>query len=243
MNPPTIAESVTLAKAVAAGSTAPGVDVGIAPPATALHAVADAIRLTPVSLYAQDAHWERGGAYTGQLSVAMLKEVASGALVGHSEVRRHLGDDDERVARKLVAVLGAGMRAVLCVGETEDVFDAGATEDLLAAQMAAPLRALKAADPTLATFERFVIAYEPVWAIGTGRPATAEHASAAAATIRLAIREETGRDGAGIPILYGGSVSAVGCGAFAAAEGIDGALVGGASLKAEEFAAIARSFA
>jgi triosephosphate isomerase len=243
MNPATIAESVALALAVAAKASRTGAEVGVAPSAIALPAVAEALRASSIAVYAQDVHWEERGAFTGRVSVTMLEGLAAGSIVGHSEVRRDLGDDDERVARKLVRVIRAGLRPVLCVGETEDVFDEGATEDLLAAQIGAPMRALKAADPGLARFDRLVIAYEPVWAIGTGRPATPEHASAAAATIRLAIREETGRDGAGVPVLYGGSVTAAGCGGFAKAEGIDGALVGGASLEADEFAAIVRSFA
>jgi triosephosphate isomerase len=243
MNPATIADSIALARAVAVKANAKGAMVGVAPPAIALAAVAETLRGSSVAVYAQDVHWEERGAFTGQLSVTMLDGLAAGSIVGHSEVRRYLGDDDERIARKLVRVLRGGLRPVLCVGETEDVFDEGATEDLLAAQIGVPMRALKAADPGLARFERLVIAYEPVWAIGTGRPATPEHASAAAATIRLAIREETGRDGAGVPVLYGGSVTAAGCGVFATADGIDGALVGGASVNADEFAAIVRSFA
>ncbi len=242
MNPATIIDAVALARAVARDARADRVEVGVAPPAIALVAVAEALRGAAVSVYAQDVHWEERGAYTGQLSAAMLREAASGAIVGHSEVRRDLGDDDERVARKFVAALRAGLRAVLCVGETEDVFDAGATEDLLAAQIAAPMRALKAADPGRSLANRFVVAYEPVWAIGTGRPATGAHASAAAATIRAAMREEAGFDGERVPVLYGGSVTAAGVVEFARAAGIDGALVGGASLKAEEFAAIVRSF-
>jgi triosephosphate isomerase (TIM) len=243
MNPGTIAEAVALARAVAEKAPSTGVEVGVAPPAIALASVAEALRESRISVYAQNVHWEDQGAYTGQLSVKMLAGLAVGALIGHSEVRRYLGDDDERVARKLVQTLRAGMRPVLCVGESEDVFDAGATEDLLAAQIAVPMRALKADDPKLAHFGRLVVAYEPIWAIGTGRPATPEHASAAAATIRLAIREETGRAAGDVPVLYGGSVTAAGCGGFATADGLDGALVGGASLDADQFAAIVRAFA
>ncbi len=242
MNPPTITGAVALARAVAEGTSRGAVRVGVAAPAVFIAAVADALRDTHVAVYGQDVSSEEKGAFTGQIAAPMLTTLVTGTLVGHSECRRYLGDDDARVAKKLVQGLSAGLEVVLCVGEREDEFDAGATEDVLAAQLAPALHALSDADKDGRMSERFVIAYEPVWAIGTGRPATAAHATAAAKTIRQVMTDEIRLDGDAIPILYGGSVTAAGAAEFASADGIDGALVGGASLKAEEFAAIVRSF-
>jgi triosephosphate isomerase len=235
MNPESIADAVALARTFGAlprGTT----DVGVAPSAIALAAVADALGGTGVGVYAQDVHWEDRGAYTGQLSVAMLRGLAAGAIVGHSEVRRDQGDDDARVARKLARVLSAGLRGVLCVGETEAQFAADETEAVLKRQIEGDLEGVRGATP-----DRFVVAYEPVWAIGTGRPATGAHASAAARTIRTALRVH-GLEANTIRVLYGGSVVASTVAEFASAEGIDGALVGGASLKSDEFAAIVKAF-
>jgi triosephosphate isomerase len=239
MNPPTIADAVALARAVASAAPADDVGVGVAPPAIALAAVADALRGTHVGVYAQDVHWEDKGAYTGQIAASMLAGIAVGAIVGHSEVRRDLGDDDTRVARKLARAIAAGLRVVLCVGESEAQHLAGDAEKVVARQVAADVAPLRA-DRERTT--QLVIAYEPIWAIGTGRPATGVHATAAARVIRRTL-EAAGLPADRTPILYGGSVTAAGVGEFAAAEGIDGALVGGASLKAEEFGAIVRAFA
>ncbi len=241
MNPPTLEAALALARSVAALSR-DGVAVGVAPPAIVMRAVAEAVRGSDVGVYGQDVHWEERGAFTGQTSVAMLRGVAAGAIVGHSEVRRDQGDDDERVAKKLVRALGAGLRAILCIGESEAQFEAGATEAVLRSQLTAPLRAAAAMAGGGRSGARFVVAYEPVWAIGTGRPATGRHASAAAAVIRDAMRTHAGADRDAVPVLYGGSVSAASVGEFAAAEGIDGALVGGASLDPAEFGAIIRAF-
>jgi triosephosphate isomerase len=239
MNPPTIADAVVLARAVVSAASSGDVRVAVAPPAIALAAVADAVRGTHVLVYAQDVHWEDKGAYTGQIAASMLAGVAAGTIVGHSEVRRDLGDDDTRVARKLARAIAAGLRVVLCVGESEAQHLAGDAEAVVARQVAADVAPLRA-DRERAV--QLVIAYEPIWAIGTGRPATAAHAAAAARVIRRTL-EAAGLPGDRTPILYGGSVTAAGVGEFAAAEGIDGALVGGASLKAEEFGAIVRAFA
>lgn len=236
MNPATVGDAVALARTVAA-TPHPGTEVGVAPPAIALAAIADALRGTDVGVYAQDVHWEDTGAYTGQLSVSMLRGLARGAIVGHSEVRRDQGDDDARVARKLARVLGAGLTAILCVGESEAQFAAGQTEAVLRVQIERDVSGVRGL-----TADRFVVAYEPIWAIGTGRPATGSHASAAARTIRAALAA-TGAPAEDIRVLYGGSVAAASAAEFAAAEGIDGALVGGASLKADEFAAIIGAFA
>ena len=244
MNPPSLEASIELARLIAASPRPRSVRVGIAPAAIALPAVADAVRGSDIAVYAQDVHWEEKGAYTGQISTSMVKPFVLGSIVGHSEVRRDLGDDDARVAKKMVRALKSGLHVVVCVGEQEDEFDEGATEDVLAAQMGPLIQALYDADDNGELSERFVVAYEPVWAIGTGRPATAAHATAAAITIRRVMQDEIGAlDGEAIPILYGGSVTAAGAAEFARADGIDGALVGGASLKAEEFASIVKAFA
>jgi triosephosphate isomerase len=243
MNPASLTAAIDLARRVARGPAPRGVQVGVAPPAIYLAEVADALRETPIVVYAQDISAEESGAFTGQTSAAMVGAFAAATLVGHSEARRYLGDDDERVAKKLVRAITEGLGAVLCVGEREDEFDEGATEDVLAAQMTPALRALRDAGEIGRLEDRLIVAYEPVWAIGTGKPATAEHASAAASTIREVMRADFGLDGSTIPILYGGSVSASTAAQFAKAEGIDGALVGGASLDAQEFADIVRAFA
>jgi triosephosphate isomerase len=235
MNPASQADAVALARAVAAMPHGRA-GLAVAPPAVALAAVAEALRGTDVAVYAQDVHWEETGAFTGQLSVAMLQGLAAGSIVGHSEVRRDQGDDDARIARKLGRVLGAGLRAVLCVGETETQFAADETEAVLKRQIERDLEGVRGATP-----DALVVAYEPVWAIGTGRPATGPHASAAARTIRTALRIH-GLPADAIRILYGGSVAAGTAAEFAAADGIDGALVGGASLKPDDFAEIVKAF-
>jgi triosephosphate isomerase len=239
MNPPTIADAVTLTRAVVSAAPPGDVAVGVAPPAVALAAVAEAVRGTHVLVYAQDVHWEAKGAYTGQIAASMLVGLAAGSIVGHSEVRRDLGDDDPRVARKLARAIAAGLRVVLCVGESEAQHLAGEAEAVVARQVTADVAPLRA-DRQRAN--QLVIAYEPIWAIGTGHPATGAHAAAAARVIRRSL-EAAGLPGDSTPILYGGSVTAAGVGEFASADGIDGALVGGASLKAEEFGAIVRAFA
>jgi triosephosphate isomerase len=236
MNPPTIADAVELARNVA--ELVPGgIYVGVAPAAVALPAVADALRDANVDVYAQDAHWEDRGAFTGQISVSMVRGLAVGTIVGHSEVRRDLGDTDARVAKKLARVVSAGLRPVLCVGESAAEHAAGTASIVVARQVIADL-----AEAPRRGLERLVIAYEPVWAIGTGNPATGVWATTLVRAIRAALKQ-SGLDPDTIPVLYGGSVSARSVGEFAEADGIDGALVGGASLDPEEFAAVVRAFA
>jgi len=236
MNPPTVADAVELARNVAERVPG-GVYVGVAPAAVALPAVADALRDANVDVYAQDVHWEERGAFTGQISVSMVRGLAVGTIVGHSEVRRDLGDTDVRVAKKLARAVAGGLRPVLCVGESSAEHAAGEATAVVARQIAADV-----AQAERRGLERLVVAYEPVWAIGTGNPATGEHATAAARAIRAALKH-AGLDAEAIPVLYGGSVSARSVAEFAKADGIDGALVGGASLDPDEFAAVVRAFA
>ena len=235
MNPPNIADAVELARGVAARERA-GVSVGVAPPAIALAAVSDALRGTDVAVFAQDVHWEERGAFTGQIGASMLRGLATGAIVGHSEVRRDLCDDDARVARKLARVSESGLQPVLCVGESAAEHGAGDAIAVVARQIELDL-----AGVARRGLERLVVAYEPIWAIGTGNPATGEHASAAARAVRAALKR-AGLDADAVRVLYGGSVNARSVAEFAAADGIDGALVGGASLDPDEFAAIVRAF-
>src|SRR5256886_7652635 len=236
MNPPTIADAVELPRDVAERMPA-GVSVGVAPPAVALPAVADALRDANVDVYAQDVHWEERGAFTGQISVSMVRGLAEGTIVGHSEVRRDLGDTDARVAKKLARAVAGGLRPVLCVGESAAEHAAGDATAVVARQIAANV-----AQAERRGLERLIIPYEPVWARGTSDPATGEHAMAAARAIRVAL-QHAGLDAEAIPVLYGGSVSARSRREFAEADGIDGAPVGGASLDPDEVAAIVRAFA
>ena len=210
---------------------------GVAPAAVALPAVADALRDANVDVYAQDVHWEERGAFTGQVAVSMVRGLAVGTIVGHSEVRRDIGDTDERVAKKLARAVTAGLRPVLCVGESAAEHAAGNASIVVVRQIMADLK-----EAPRRGLERLVIAYEPVWAIGTGNPATGVWATTVVRAIRAALKQ-SGLDSEAIPVLYGGSVSARSVGEFAEAEGIDGALVGGASLDADEFAAVVRAFA
>ncbi|HYK98845.1 MAG TPA: triose-phosphate isomerase [Candidatus Acidoferrales bacterium] len=239
MNPPTVDEAVLLARAVSAGAPAGDVVVGVAPPTIALAAVWEALRGSRVWVYAQNVSAQEKGAYTGQIAVSMIRHISAGSIVGHSEVRRDLGDDDARVATKLARVLSAGLRVVLCVGESEAQYLAGESDTVVARQIAADVAPLTAARDRASAL---VIAYEPIWAIGTGRPATGAHATRIVAVIRRSL-DGLGLPGASTSILYGGSVTAAGVKEFASADGIDGALVGGASLKADEFASIVSAFA
>jgi triosephosphate isomerase len=236
MNPPTIADAVELARNVAERMPG-GVSVGVAPAAIALPAVADALRDANVDVYAQDVHWEERGAFTGQISVSMVRGLAVGSIVGHSEVRRDLGDTDARVAKKLARAVAAGLRPILCVGESAAEHAAGIASVVVARQIVADL-----AEAPRRGLERLVVAYEPIWAIGTGNPATGLWATTVVRAIRAALKQ-SGLDPEAIPVLYGGSVSASSVGEFAHADGIDGALVGGASLDPDEFAAVVRTFA
>jgi triosephosphate isomerase (TIM) len=240
MNPPTLDEAVALARS-RSSTGHDGVELGIAPPSVALAAVAEAVRGSDVRVFAQDVHWEEKGAYTGQTSAAMVRGLACGTIVGHSEVRRDQGDDDRRVAAKATAALRAGLRVVYCLGESLEQRRGRETDRVLARQVRDGVGTIPPHLIGDRAADMLAIAYEPIWAIGTGEAATGAQASAAIDTIRAELRG-IGIDGDATAILYGGSVTAANAAEFAAAIGVDGALVGGASLKQEEFAAIVVAF-
>jgi triosephosphate isomerase (TIM) len=240
MNPATITEAVTLAQ-LATTIDSGAVDVGVAPPATALAAVADAIGRAHVQVFAQDVHWQPSGAYTGQVAAPMLAGLASGAIVGHSEVRRDQGDDDARVAAKATAALRHDLFVIYCIGESLEQRKRGETGAVIERQVRAGIGKV---DKDLLVRDgryMFAVAYEPIWAIGTGVAATPDQARDAIAKVREELMR-LGFGGKAVRIMYGGSVTAANAAEFAAAGGVDGALVGGASLKPEEFSAIVAAF-
>lgn len=233
----TVPEAVALAKEVAdgLGDLAGKVQVAVAPTFTALHAVGQAVRGGPVELSAQDVHWEAQGAFTGEVSAAMLADVGCRhCIVGHSERRQLFGETDEAVRRKAGAVLAAGMLPIVCVGETLQEREAGRTLEVVERQVRAALSGLTG--PLAA----ITMAYEPVWAIGTGKTATSAQAQEVHAAIRKILRELGGAADA-IRIQYGGSVKPENAAELLAQPSIDGALVGGASLEPDSFAAICRA--
>lgn len=209
-----------------------GGEVAVCPPFLALQAVKDVLHGTSIRLGAQDAFYEDSGAYTGAISAAMLAGLCEYVIVGHSERRRLFGDDDEIVKKKVGALKQHGITPILCVGETLEEFEEGLTAKVLERQMMTVLQAVK---PTV----DLVVAYEPVWAIGTGKSANPESVNKTVARIRALIGEAWGMQlASGIRILYGGSVTADNVEAFVGQDEIDGTLVGGASLKPGEFSDI-----
>jgi triosephosphate isomerase len=211
------------------------VEIVVAPPFTALHAAAEAARNSPVAIAAQDVYWEREGAFTGQVSPAMAKEAgAEFAIIGHSERRRLFHETDETVNRKLVATLGVGITPIVCIGETLDERDAGDTMGVLDRQIKQGLDGL-----TGDQVGSLVLAYEPVWAIGTGRNATPQQAGEAHAHIRSRLRQWFGGAAADhCHVIYGGSVKPDNIHELVLLPDVDGALVGGASLDVRAFADI-----
>ncbi len=210
-------------------------DVVIAPPFTALRAVAEAARGSNVRLGAQDVHWAKEGAHTGEISPSMLLDSGcTHVIIGHSERRRDHGETDKQVNQRLRAAVGAGLTPIACVGETLEEREAGETRSVLERQFQGGFGGL-----TPLEFSRIMIAYEPVWAIGTGRTATPVMAAESHATLRELARQAFGENAAGaLRVLYGGSVKPENIGGLMAQQEIDGALVGGASLEAESFSAI-----
>ena len=198
------------------------VEVVVCPPFVSLGAAAEVLAGTEIGIFAQNCHWEAEGAFTGEISAPMLRELGVyGTIVGHSERRQYFGDTDETVGRRCRAALEGGLHVIACVGETEEEREAGETETVLRRQVAA-----------LEGDDNLVIAYEPVWAIGTGKTATPEIARQAHETIKELLD---------VPVLYGGSVNAGNVAELLAHDAVDGALVGGASLEVDSFATICRA--
>jgi triosephosphate isomerase len=199
-----------------------GVDVAVCPPFVSLSAAVQALAGTDIAVAAQNVHWEVEGPFTGEVSAPMLFELGVyGAIVGHSERRQLFGETDEGVARRVNAALEAGLWVIACVGETEAEREAGETEQVLRRQVS-----------VLEAHEQLVLAYEPVWAIGTGKTASPDQAQEAHAFLRGLLD---------VPILYGGSVKPDNAAELLAQPDVDGALVGGASLDVDSFAAICKA--
>jgi triosephosphate isomerase (TIM) len=229
----TVAEAAAYVDALLPRIAATQHDVVICPPFTALTAVVERRYGTAVKVAAQNMHEEDSGAFTGEVSAPMLVELdVEAVILGHSERRQYFNETDEALARKVPAALAAGLEPILCVGESEEARDAGQTEGVLERQLQADL-----AEVESGRLAEVVVAYEPIWAIGTGRTATAEQAQEVCAFIRDVLRERGGVVDS-IRILYGGSVKPANAAELMAQPDIDGALVGGASLDPEEFAAI-----
>jgi triosephosphate isomerase len=233
----TVAEATQLVQELLAGLGGEDrVEVAVAPPFTALAAVAPLLRGTPIALAAQHVHWEAQGAFTGEVSAPMLAEVGCRhGIVGHSERRQLFGETDEQVRKKAGALLAAGVRPIVCVGETLAEREAGRTLEVVGRQVRAALAGF-GAEPLAAV----TLAYEPVWAIGTGKTATAAQAQEVHAAIRAILRELGGTAGDAMRIQYGGSVKPDNAAELMSQPDVDGALVGGASLKASDFLAIVK---
>ena len=199
-----------------------GVEVAVCPPFTGLAPAVQALAGTEIAVAAQNVHWEEEGAYTGEVSAPMLLELGVyGAIVGHSERRQFFGETDESTGRRAAAALEAGLSVIACVGELEEERERGETEAVLRRQLE-PLQA----------HENLVVAYEPVWAIGTGKTATPELAQEAHVFVKSLLD---------VPVLYGGSVKPENAAELLAQPDVDGALVGGASLEVDSFVAICRA--
>jgi len=214
-----------------------GIELVLAPPFTALAAAAEVARNTPIGIAAQDVATAREGAFTGEVSATMIKDAgADYVIIGHSERRRLFGETDDLVRQKLQAARGAGLTAIVCIGETIEEREAGRTLAILDRQIKGALQ-----DSSGSDVAGLAVAYEPVWAIGTGKNATPAEADEAHRHIRARLREWFGAAAAdGCRIIYGGSVKPDNAGALLALPDVDGALVGGASLEVETFAAIVR---
>jgi triosephosphate isomerase len=211
------------------------VEIVVAPPFTAVHAAAEAARNSTIGVAAQDVFWERDGAYTGEIAPGMVKEAgAEYVIIGHSERRRMFGDTDATVNRKTTAALAAGLTPIVCIGETLEERERNETLAVLDRQINDGFEGLAAEQ-----MAELVIAYEPVWAIGTGRTATAAQAAEAHAHIRSRLRQWFGADAAErCHVIYGGSVKPDNIRDLIAEPDVDGALVGGASLEVKSFAGI-----
>jgi triosephosphate isomerase len=235
----TAPEAVALAREIWAEAKNPtSVDVLVAPPFTSLHVVEDVLRGSAILLSGQNMHWETQGAFTGEISPPMLKAAGcSHVILGHSERRHIFGETDEAVARKTKAAHAVELVPIVCVGETLEERDGGKTEAVVERQVRAAVGEL-----TPAQMAATVIAYEPVWAIGTGRNASSAQAQEVHAFIRaLLVKTHGAETAATVRILYGGSVKPENAAELLGAPDVDGALIGGASLKAESFLAVVKA--
>lgn len=232
----TISEAVAFIEAFQPKVSEVGeVEIVICPPATALSPLRELVEGGRVQLGAQNVHWEAKGAFTGELSPSMLGELCTFVIIGHSERRAMFGETDGTVSKKLSSSLSEGLRPILCVGESLQQREAGETGTFIAGQVNAALDGLSESE-----INRIVIAYEPIWAIGTGRAATPDDAAAVIdGTIRATLANSFSQSAAGeMRVLYGGSVKPENANSFFKLDGIDGALVGGASLDPDSFLAI-----
>jgi len=233
MNPASAADAADLVRGIldAFKAHADRVQLALCPPFPWLLGVAELIENTGIELGAQDCYWEKSGPFTGEVSAAMLAGWCQWVIVGHSERRVHFHETDEDVARKAAAGIEAGLQVILCVGELDEQYETGHTEKVVGEQVKAGLSQLAADDSA-----HLVIAYEPVWAIGTGKNADPEHAYKTMRLIRGIVGDVIGQGAARkVRVLYGGSVNAANIESYVELPLCDGCLVGGASLKADEF--------
>lgn len=235
----TVAEAEALVRAMIDPLVAiEGVDKVFCPPFMAIPAVARLVEGTPIGVGAQDMYWEESGAYTGEISPLMVAEFCRYVIIGHSERREHFGETDETVNNKIRAALQHGLVPIVCVGETLEQRDAGITDAWVSGQVEAALRGIPAEQVA-----GIIMAYEPIWAIGTGRAATAADAEHICGNVvRATITRLFGQTTAdAMRIQYGGSVNPANAAELLAQPNVDGGLVGGASLKAEDFVAVVRA--
>jgi len=234
---PAEARDLVLQLAAGMADKKPVCEVVVAPPFISIPAAIEAAQKTVIRVAGQNIYWEDKGAFTGEVSGPMLKESGCNlVIVGHSERRQYFGETDESVNRRIVAAVRNDLEPIFCLGETLEQREAGKTFEVVKRQLLAGLGELRPVDP-----KRFVIAYEPVWAIGTGRNATAEQAQEVHAFLREELRGVLGKDvSEQVRILYGGSLKPDNAASLLRCKDIDGGLIGGASLKAEDFLGIIR---
>jgi triosephosphate isomerase len=226
------ADAITLAKAIRERSDAvAGVEKIICPPFVHLHEVGSALSGSSIHVGAQHVYWEEKGAFTGEVSVTQVADAAAYVIIGHSERRQYFGETDETVNRRVKSALAHGIKPIMCVGETLEQRQAAETDAVL-------VRQVRDGIDGIAIDGSFIVAYEPIWAIGTGLAADGATAQASIALIRSTLREAAGEAADGMRILYGGSVTPDNMPEFIAQPDIDGGLVGGASLKADSFGGI-----
>lgn len=234
----TVSEAATLAAGVRDGAAAAGnVELVLCPPFVSLAAVRDAVKGSAVKVGAQNMHFQESGAFTGEVSPGMLQGLCDYVIIGHSERRQMFGETDESVNNKVKAALAAGLKPILCVGESLEQREQGKASDVISGQIRAGLQGVSDTSD-------LIVAYEPIWAIGTGQAATPEIAAEImGAAIFETLRSMFSGAADNVPLLYGGSMNASNAGEFAAQDCIHGGLIGGAALQAEQFLAVAAAVA